>query len=637
MAEKYFEFVEHDIEHRGNIVKLSDAKSFISRRRDYVSYTSMFLFDEDIITHIENLQALGQKSSVTGYVGKCFMNFLWIDIDTDDDDDSDLEKNVKRTIVEVKKVIDNMILKYNMDENNFKIYFSGKKGFHIGIPAHLFGAENYSSEMLPTICKVLAKEMCEGSRMLDTVIYNTTRIFRTPHSRHQTTGFYKVQVSYDTIANLASDKIIENSEFCVSEHSELNLLPNTALTMMFQECAKKASKQFDLLGTVIEKDNDVTKNKSLFRLPEKGMRNDSIFRMGVKLFSIPKEYLPNQQVIDLLRLISDAVNNAAVIRGQEPLSEHEVRTFINQSFKYTRLNQAMNQVEAKGVTDFAMRVFHYAKNSKFVSTTVPEFDADLGGGGVLGNLYSVIGKGGTMKSILLQNIQILDCRNGNYNLYLNMEMSENSFFDRTCRMLLNLHFIEEVKSGNITMDMVKKIEQEINDEVGGRLIVVNKNDLSPQDIADISKRKEDELGHKINSIVADSASAMHMPNNDEVAAAVQNSRALKEVAKKENKCIFLINHCNASAPHYVRDISSYIRGGTKTLDNGDGYFMLSKIVDQDKSNFNWSPPDIIAAQGLVWVRFVNKRESGNTIDKVLSISDDLVLDLESRDPKEFQH
>ena len=65
--------------------------------------------------------------------------------------------------------------------------------------------------------------------------------------------------------------------------------------------------------------------------------------------------------------------------------------------------------------------------------------------------------------------------------------------------------------------------------------------------------------------------------------------------------------------------------------------MLSKIVDQDKSNFNWSPPDIIAAQGLVWVRFVNKRESGNTIDKVLSISDDLVLDLESRDPKEFQH
>jgi len=218
-----------------------------------------------------------------------------------------------------------------------------------------------------------------------------------------------------------------------------------------------------------------------------------------------------------------------------------------------------------------------------------------------------------------------------------MEMSENSFFDRTCRMLLNLHFIEEVKNGNITMDMVKKIEQEINDEVGGRLIVVNKNDLSPQDIADISKRKEDELGHKISSIMADSASAMHMPNNDEVAAAVQNSRALKEVAKKENKCIFLINHCNASAPHYVRDISSYIRGGTKTLDNGDGYFMLSKIVDQDKSNFNWSPPDIIAAQGLVWVRFVNKRESGNTIDKVLSISDDLVLDLESRDPKDFQH
>jgi len=635
MAEKYFEFIEHDISNRGNIISLDDGKRILPVRRNYPSYTSMFLFDEDIVNHVKDLVASGKKPSVTGFVGRCYMNYLWLDIDTPDET-KDVEKNIRSTIEETKKIIDNMIVKYNMKENNFKIYFSGNKGFHIGIPAHLFGAENYSSEALPAICKVLAKEISDGSRMVDSVIYNTVRIFRTPNSQHEKSGYYKVQVSYQTIANLSSDTILQNSEFCVNEQYTLDLLPNQALTMMFQECCKKASKHFDILSTVSGEDNTVLKNKTLFRLPEKGTRNDSIFRMGVKLFSIPKNYLSNEQCIDLLRMISDAVNTASVIRGQDPLTEHEVRTYINQSFKYTRLNQTINAIEARNITDLALKVYNYATNARFISTGIQEFDEDLGGGGILGNLYSVIGRGGTMKSIFLQNLLINDCKAGNQNIYLNMEMSENEFFDRTCKIILQKNFIEMVRSGDIKREDIQKIQHEIHDVIGTRLIVVNENDLSPTDIEDIVKRKQDESGSPIRAIVADSSSAMAMVgSNDEVKTAVYNSKELKQVAKRQNVCIFLINHCNNQAPVTMRDVSTFVRGGSKTIDNGDAYFCLSKIIDRDRSDFFSVPKDIVYLQGYTYVRFVNKRESGNTLDKVITIADDLVMDVCEEDAKSF--
>ena len=323
----------------------------------------------------------------------------------------------------------------------------------------------------------------------------------------------------------------------------------------------------------------------------------------------------------------------ALVQGIDQLTDFEVRTLINQAFKYTRLKATTNAIEANNVTDFAMRVFQHYKYSKYVSTLVDEFDVDLGGGGVVGNMYSVIGKGGTMKSVWLQNMAIRAAIDKDIaGIYFNQEMSENVFFDRTCRMVSDIFFADMVKDGTMSEDMIHQIVDDINRITKKNIILVNQNNLSPQDIDDIFKRKEDELGKPLFYGMVDSASGMKQIK-DEVTSAVLNSKELKEVAKHRNKAIFLINHCNAQAPDAARDVSQWIRGGTKTVDNGDGYFSLSKCINTQESSMQFK--DIKFIPGVVYVRFVNKRESGNTIDKIIQVGNNLRAEVLADDPKSF--
>lgn len=637
MASKYFEFIEHSVStNRGNLLDVSAiGKDFITRR-DYTCFTSMFLFDEDINVHMQELKDIGEKPSVSGYKGKCFMNYLWIDVDYKEATE-DVRLNIESIIKGTKKLLNDIMLKYDMNEDMFKIYFSGYKGFHIGIPCAIFGAENFSSEAIPTIAKIMAKEITDRSNIVDFVVYNTTRIFRTPMSRHEKSGFYKVAISAQTILNLDIEKIMVMSKECQSENVNVDTVTiNQTLKDLFAKCCGNSRHEFDLIETVKPEDNVITKNKTTFRIPDTN-RNDALFKMGIRLMNIPKTHLTTDEVVDILRMIADVCNTHAMLKGKDQLTEHEVRTLINQAFKYTRLKQSTSIIEASNVTDFAMRVFNFALNSKYISTMVDTFDEDLGGGGILGNLYSVVGRGGTMKSVWLQNMAIHNATQGIWGTYFNQEMSENIFFDRTCRIVTETFFLEGVKSGEIKKEDIQKINHDIHDVIGKRLILVNQSNLNPNQIDDITKAKEDETGQKMAYGMIDSLSGMELIGGDEVRSNIHHSKNLKEVAKRRECCYYLIVHTNNSAPITARDLTEWVRGGSKVIDNGDAAFHLSKIIDTENSDYSRNRPDIIYLPGYVYIRFVNKRESGNTIDKVISIGNNLRVNVEERDAKDFNY
>lgn len=638
MAERYFEYVDKIISNRGKILKLdNNIIKTISERVDYCAFTSMFIFSEDIIEHLDNLKSAGLEPTVAEYKGKVSANYLWLDIDTDEEDDSNVKNNILSILKRTKSILTNIMLTYELDEQSIRIYFSGNKGFHVGIPVICFGAENFLSEALPTIFKIMAKDITENSKLVDFKIFNTTRLLRAPNSKHEKSGLYKVLVSMDTIQNLDAEKILANARDCINEKTTYNPIVNVKLAEVFEKCCGSSSKTFDLLETVSSDKNTTNNNKTLFKFPKKGERNDSLFRMGVKLFSIPQQYLSNDMVVDIMNLISDAVNNVAVIRGYDQMTEFERRTFINQAFKYTRLKQSTEYVSAKRVTDYAMQVFDYAFNSKHVSTLVDEFDEDLGGGFVCGNMYPFIGRGGTMKSIVLQNI-FYDCAVKELDsLYFNQEMSVNEYFKRQCLISLEVDFISQVKNGGIDKKRVSEIVREIEESTKGRCHISNKTDLTPKEISDIIKRKEDEIKRKIYVAGVDSLSGMKMLGSDEVATVVHNTKYLKEEAKALDTAMLVVAHTRNDCPITARDTSSYTRAGSKTIDNCDAYFCLSKVIDMENSYFESRPPDIRYTPGVVYVRFVNKRESGNTIDKVLQVDESLRLYALPDEPNSFNN
>ena len=637
MAGRYFELVERAIDIRGNIVELNDnILKKLNVKIDYPAWSSMFIFSDDILEHTKNQIDAGEAQSVIGYKGKVSANYLWIDVDTKEDNTEDVRMNIMSVIKHTKTLINNIMLNYELDEKSFKIYFSGNKGFHIGIPVMCFGAEGFVSEAIPTIFKIMAKEITNNSKFVDYKIFNTTRIFRLPHSIHNASGLYKVIVSLQTIQNLDAEKIIENAKQCIDEKVEFNPVFNTKLSAIFEKCCGKSVNSFDLLETVSSDKNNTNNNKTLFRLPKKGERNESLFKMAVKLFSIPQQYLSNDMVVDLMNLISDTVNTAAILSGSDKLTEFEIRSLINQAFKYQRLKSStVDIINVKKVTDYAMQVYEYVFNSKYVSTLVDEFDYDLGGGFVCGNMYPFIGRGGTMKSIVLQNI-FFDCAvKGHDSLYFNQEMSINEYFKRQCLIALEIDFFAQIKEGHISKERVMEITREIEEITKGRCHISNKTDLTPKEIGDAIKRKEDEIQRKIVCAGVDSSSGMKMIGSDEVATVVHNTKYLKEEAKKTETAMLVVAHTRNDCPVTARDTSTYTRAGSKTIDNCDGYFCLSKVVDFENSNFNTTPQDIKYAQGIVFIRFVNKRESGNTIDSVLHATESLRLIPSTEDPNSY--
>ena len=74
--------------------------------------------------------------------------------------------------------MDNMYNKYALPHSSYIIYFSGNKGFHLGIDSRVLGIDGVYDSNLPKALKSLVFETSNGIKYIDSKIYNTTRIFR---------------------------------------------------------------------------------------------------------------------------------------------------------------------------------------------------------------------------------------------------------------------------------------------------------------------------------------------------------------------------------------------------------------------------------------------------------------------------
>jgi hypothetical protein len=95
-------------------------------------------------------------------------------------------------------------------EQDIRIYFTGKKGFHIECEAITLGIG--PSGDLADVFRLAANDLKETLTLqaLDFAVYDSRRMWRMPNTKHQTTGLYKIPLepaelfnSADTILGLA--------------------------------------------------------------------------------------------------------------------------------------------------------------------------------------------------------------------------------------------------------------------------------------------------------------------------------------------------------------------------------------------------------------------------------------------------
>ena len=186
----YVEVVTENIKNRNDVMKLSEvaAKVAASSKRD--CYRSYYRHQ------VEFSQYVQKNRSVSGWNGACYSDYLWLDIDRPDDLDAALET--------ARYMVNRLEQLYEVPRSTLRIYFSGAKGFHIGIDTRYFGLA--PSEKFPAQFKALAMAIADDVK-IDLAIYDKLRIFRLSNTINTKSGLYKVPLGYIDLDNFTIDDV----------------------------------------------------------------------------------------------------------------------------------------------------------------------------------------------------------------------------------------------------------------------------------------------------------------------------------------------------------------------------------------------------------------------------------------------
>lgn len=146
------------------------------------AYLSAFRFSQEFREY------LAVNDSTKGYNGPCWSPWLWFDID-----------NAIPGIAldNARRLVEFLADRYGIADD-LLVWFSGGKGYHIGLPTSLWEPE--PSPLFAKTCRHFAESvsgLC--GVVIDSSIYDCVRLFRAPNSRHAKTGLFKRHLTLDEL------------------------------------------------------------------------------------------------------------------------------------------------------------------------------------------------------------------------------------------------------------------------------------------------------------------------------------------------------------------------------------------------------------------------------------------------------
>lgn len=185
---KFVELVTDRITNRNNIVQLKEINKLVDKSSRKDCYRSYYRHPEAFKQHVR------KNKTVRGWGGPCYSDYLWLDIDRPDLDDA---------LKTARYMANRMEQLYEVPRTTLRIYFSGAKGFHIGIDTRFFGLA--PSEDFPQHFKALAKKLADDIE-IDS-IFDKPRIWRLSGTINTKTGLYKIQIPYTLLDDCSIDGI----------------------------------------------------------------------------------------------------------------------------------------------------------------------------------------------------------------------------------------------------------------------------------------------------------------------------------------------------------------------------------------------------------------------------------------------
>lgn len=293
-----------DVSHRNNVKRIDE---IILPESPVECYTSMFRFTEKYKTHC------GKTGSVRNIESfSCYCDYLWFDIDDDNLEDARIRCIDLLARIEAEFKVTTAV-----------IFFSGSKGFHIGIPSELFGAEPRPE--LPRIFKKMAQDVA-GDIRIDTAIYEKNRLWRLPNSINKRLGLFKIPLSYVELAqnDAGSIKKLASGRREIDQDTSIAQKRSEALSSLYDSIVSSLNQE--------EKQTDNKPNidfskinrpciEKLLEGVEKGERNE----VGIRLADhFKKQEHPLEGTVLILKKWNE--------RNNPPLPETQIGAIVNSAY-----------------------------------------------------------------------------------------------------------------------------------------------------------------------------------------------------------------------------------------------------------------------------------------------------------------
>lgn len=161
------------------------------------SYLSAFAFGSDFRQHLES------NGSTRGFSGSCGSAWIWFDVDRE----SDLEC----ALIDTRRLAAGLVERFDITEDELLIFYSGSKGFHLGLPTALW--QPVPAVAFNVVARRFAEQIAGLARVaIDLGVYDKVRAFRAPNSRHPKTSLHKRRFLFDELNGFSLDRILELSK-----------------------------------------------------------------------------------------------------------------------------------------------------------------------------------------------------------------------------------------------------------------------------------------------------------------------------------------------------------------------------------------------------------------------------------------
>lgn len=135
-----------------------------------------------------------------GFNGPCHAPFVWFDID---------RPAVPDALTAARRLVGYALHRYPALDDDAPLYFfSGSKGFHVGVPTG--GLQAAPSRHFHRAARRFADALAAGAGVvIDPAVYDKVRLFRAPNSRHPKTGLHKRRLTHGELMGLTPDRVLQ--------------------------------------------------------------------------------------------------------------------------------------------------------------------------------------------------------------------------------------------------------------------------------------------------------------------------------------------------------------------------------------------------------------------------------------------